>query len=42
MAQVLVELGRPEEARRECDRALALKPKLRGPKVLRERLQTRQ
>ena len=42
IAQVLAELGRPEEACHECDRALALNPKLRGPMLLRERLQNRQ
>jgi putative GTP pyrophosphokinase len=40
IAQVLTELGRRREARRECDRALALNPKLRGAKALKERLQT--
>ena len=39
-AQVLADLGRRREASRECDRALALNPKLRGAKALKERLET--
>jgi len=42
IAQVLVELGRRREARSACDRALALKPNLRGAKRLRETLQKAQ
>jgi putative GTP pyrophosphokinase len=41
IAQVLAESRRPREACRECDRALALNPRLRGPKALKERLQSR-
>ena len=42
IAQVLAELGRRREARSACDRALALKPNLRGAKALRETLQKSQ
>ena len=38
IAQILAELGRRREARSACDRALALKPNLRGAKTLRETL----
>jgi len=42
IAQVLAELGRRREARSACDRALTLKPNLRGAKALRETLQKAQ
>lgn len=38
MAQVFAELGRPRDARAECDKALAVNPNLPGAKALKESL----